>query len=185
MVPRRPRPHPRNRDFRQETVVKPTNPTPKTAIMENGSPASARSRRNLQESGRRFRCEDGKPLGERAKVFPASQSAALHPRPRSLEALNAITRFMAAASSRPGAAVGRGSSPASDRDTSPLPSRRRQSPGRACRSNTCSRHEVRVRRGTPRARIRTVSRSMQRSLPRVYNDLIMCRSGLDTVPNYS
>ena len=32
----------------------PTNPTPKTAIMENGSPASARSRRNLQESGRRF-----------------------------------------------------------------------------------------------------------------------------------
>ena len=57
-------------------VPSPTTPTPKTAIMESGSPASARSRRNVHERGRRVPCKHGIPLGERAKV--ARRASSLH-----------------------------------------------------------------------------------------------------------
>ena len=48
----------------------PTSPTPKIANRESGSPASARSRRNLQERGQRFPCKHAKPLGARPNVSP-------------------------------------------------------------------------------------------------------------------
>ena len=48
----------------------PANPTPKTTMRASGSPAAARSRRNLQQRGQRFPCQHGKPLGARPKVSP-------------------------------------------------------------------------------------------------------------------